>query len=488
MQLTPLTLGEHAEATGRSRETTAASAPNVIGRIDATRISHLRGAALNQMVRNIASSDPNYPVNADEHTFNLYMRRLRRIAYQSVLEREHADQRETITAQEISQRIVLSATAEFARVVLETARQSMQMRDAGDDLDEAADQPDFDHDFEEVDEDDEPNERDAEDAHGNSDRVVVRATGGEMFEGSGTEEVPYSYIAKSFMSILLDNTMSSKVPWVDRSDEERRCRLCVMDDTIPDKMKTKVWDAKDHLENHMATNKAHSQYAVWKRRQTILHDEHQKKLEDRAQELRAEADDEVVPELQEELRSNANGQQQLAKRWFCPYCPEHAANYFGLNYMVRHVTVSTPEKFGEEHDKLKEADGWYTGDDFFGEKSTKSAKTAVRRQKQRLHDIGFEFKHEPLLHFPEPVEGKEGVFRGMFRELGHIPPRFAGIIHRGNDPANSIGQPLPAHFEMSIRRGDSESAAQREVGFIPDHLQGIVTRGDQRKSPASDEA
>jgi len=316
-------LGEPIGPTGHNPKKAAQNAPHALTALESTRLEHIRGAALNQMVETIIAQDDKY-LDLDEKEQKAYNQRARRVAYDTLLREQQEAQKREMTKDVYQQRLdALEASSNFATAVQARALELMRTSTF-----EPCDvvNVDFDKDFEESDEQDEP-EGDVEATLGEG-TLVVRSLGEEF---TATEEVTqeesYAASARSMMELLLNNTLNEYSTWNGRPPKERGCRLCGEDDTASDEMKNKVYSSAYKLETHLKSY-YHTPYKVWQRQMQAIQSEQG-------------ADD---------------------KQFYCPYQHDEPRGYSEFSKLAYHVQHSTVATDGAVHEQQKADDGWFNDD------------------------------------------------------------------------------------------------------------------------------
>jgi hypothetical protein len=202
-----------------------------------------------------------------------------------------------------------------------------------------------------------------EDSDGDDLEVTLAADA----EGSGTvnddaDEIDYPTAPSASTHIPTDNILDENIPWADQP--EKRCGLCLRDDTVDNDTKNKEYTGIRPLRKHLHST-FHSGLARFQR-----------------------------------LITNAyNTKPSLG--YHCPYCitvykeahPDYdefaeedllgqaTRGYVGLRGVVQHVQDSTEETTSSRHEELKELDGW--NDEDFSEATAEDARPPDLRARTR---------------------------------------------------------------------------------------------------------
>lgn len=236
---------------GHALGLTSTWAPLALGKLDEAAMQRSRGSALGQMTRRLILADPDPPENPTAAELKNYRRRARRYAAQHLVDTENEWQRQHISKQDMDQRRSALNASAFANEVLRRALDAMQGIDRSDwtkntgspdDADIAEDQVDDEGQVfigpedplnQPSDEEEDMEEVLQRDAEFDEEGAIELTIGNEVdveAEGSGNlQDVPYAELARSFMELLLDNTMTRHANW---SQQDKRCPLCLDDDTV----------------------------------------------------------------------------------------------------------------------------------------------------------------------------------------------------------------------------------------------------------------
>ena len=236
----------------------------------------------------------------------------------------------------------------------------------------------------------------------------------------------------------MDDVLNENLPWADRPD--KRCVLCLSDDTVDNDMKDKEYIGIEALRKHMHGN-FHSGLA----------------------------------RLQRLVTNAFNMKPSLG--YHCPYCitvykeayPDYdefaeegllgqaTRGYVKLEGVVQHVRNSTKENTSARHEELKELDGW--NDEGFHETTTEAARTLDRRARtrNRLRLRGIELP-QPLPVMESAVDHKTnpGILCGDFAFSGEIPEEYQQTVEYGSVSAKATVLP---GYEGELVVGTAQAAA-----------------------------
>lgn len=479
-----MALGEGIEKGARTTAVNQDTAPLAIGKLEEAQLNKIRGAALNALVLKRMEEDPDRPgVEASHAELKAYKKFVRKRCYQELSKEEHETLQSTLTVEQVNERILLSRVSTFAERVSARAAVALRDKDRVDENEAGFEDMDFDEDFEEPG-DEEEVEEDAEHGHNASDQIELHVNTGEFADPKdGSSVASYVESAKAFMEIILEHSLTNhEIPFHARTEQERRCPLCMDDETISDKDREKIYANESYLNSHME-GKKHFPYMQWWRRQesTFL----EKKLANKdkigalnrtMEELADEMDDEEVEVTAAEVKRL----EDSLMVYDCPYCPaDDMHSYSKVGNVVKHVEGSSVKHGGLAHDDLKREDGWYDGQDFYGKLSTKARKHRLSQNRNILADAGVSF--EPELLRSEPVPGRPGVFYGDFSDnMGKTDARHGDKIRLGSDqrgPYKTFPFSIEAnHAADGVTTGDK--AEPMVLGHIDKRFRGIVGRGD----------
>ncbi|KAK5083428.1 hypothetical protein LTS08_003621 [Lithohypha guttulata] len=400
----------------------------------------IHGPALNALVRQLIANDEDYPYGVSSQERKNYERRVRIAAVKILLSDEVQKQRQEMTQWDWEQRLDALKNSKLMDLVLEKAKQAMG---ADEDLD-----------FEEVGvdvntgeflgESDEEAEADLEDLVETSDDTtwtISRDTDEvgdvEAVNEEDEAEVPYHVAAKNFMIALLENPMSEHE---DIKNNPKHCPKCESDDTISDELKNKTYNNPSHLRDHMESY-VHTPKARWVRRYEAYY-----------------ANDDIV----------------------CPYCATTRSEdgevqiYSDMKSLMRHIERSSTAKQGEEHDRLKEEDGWYNED--FGQFVTPRKKSRDMQEKRKRRssvqlETGVQYSAIQELFAPRPHAALPGIVLGDSKQYTRHGTTTV--------PRSELGKPLiiPPRHESAIKKIRIEDAT------LPlDMFEGII-RADSSIKP-----
>jgi len=383
---------------------------------DPERLRRVQGTALNAMVDHIMDTDPNYPLDGDANVLRNYKNRVRRIAHRELVRRVHEEQNDTMTRTEYERRVeaVHSASA-FANAIMANARTAMQdpntpQHDPNDSID-----IDFDKDFDEITDKEDAEqpqqdlEDDVEDELEPADGHVMRLDQVTDGESASLEDIPYKEVARSFITLTLNNTLRENKPWIELSVADRQCKLCVDDDTVDGEDKYKEWSEDYKLRRHQAGT-FHSMYEAWVRWYKRDGPRHNGKM-------------------------------------MCPYCIEtdgldvdDRMAYPNLRDITRHIRNSSPANSADGHDDLKAADGWYE-DEWSGDLSEAYQQEIKQIKTKRLAEVGVTLEYDPELPGPVAHPSVPNVVVGNDADLPVHPGIVMGFPPTGftmNDTNNGI--------------------------------------------------
>ena len=233
------------------------------------RLKKIRGSALNSLTDCMILDDPNFDNNMTTAAeYQAYRARIRALAYKVLLEREHEEQKSAMTQADATAKAI-RGTAEasrFAQEVLGRARAALRMPVP---VSTADPDPDPFYNFDEAfleDDEDEP-EPDAEDFDVDDHEVTISGDAwvDDAVANDDDDEVDYATAAAASMHIVMDNVLNEEIPWKDQP--EKRCILCLSDDTVDDDTKSKEYIGIGPLRKHMHGN-FHSGVAQYRRQVT----------------------------------------------------------------------------------------------------------------------------------------------------------------------------------------------------------------------------
>ncbi|KAM0200381.1 hypothetical protein ACHAPI_002806 [Fusarium lateritium] len=397
------------------------------------RARKVHGPALNALMNQMMMGDENYPALAPPETLRYYKRRIRRAAFKTLLAQEVQDQRRKMSQTDYNERLGRLGESRLAELVLSQARQNLEA--LGTDEDEATgDEPDsavdketglFVHDVEELHEED-LDEHVQEDG----DTPIHRDLDEENLDFAEhaddfTDDIPYPEAVKAFMQLILDNTMSQ---YRNLRSEGVHCSRCQEDETISQELKNKKYFDATHLYDHEQSN-LHLPKQKWVRQITQAFE--------------------------------ASGEARIS----CPYCKQVGkdSSFFHIKALIKHITYGN---FGDEHDRLKRADGWYNdGWDKSSEGKSKTfLKNSERQRQVKLASFNIRYsQYEPA---PGPVA--HPTTPGVL--LGPGPRKITrpGVKFVSADEL-SRASPVPKHQRALIKSGDPFERFE-----VPKHYEGFI--------------
>ncbi|SMQ45618.1 unnamed protein product [Zymoseptoria tritici ST99CH_3D7] len=410
--------------------------------------ANIRGRALATMTTRLIMADPDQPEGEPgSPEMKNYRRRVRAYAEKFLIENEKESQRKNLTRQEMSDREKGLQASQFANQVLKQAMQAMPSFTEGaqplrptsdDDYDDEPGADAF------VDDPLEVPEPDLEKALEDRDTLIVEEdeeTGALTIDVDGEADVdsesksndtvtsvPYLEVARSAMELWLDNSLSQHTTW---SQGEKRCGMCIEDDTAPQEKKDQQYGSRDKLEAHQES-KYHHPVETWKRRY--------------------------------------HADRPPGWKFECLYCKEadvdERFSTFKMNDLITHIMESTADTEGELHDQLKAADGWYTPEFENATVTGPSQRTIEKREaegRKKMQQMDIDLTPRRQLLGTEPVEGNRSVVRGS-HPPSPLPARYD--IDRDEYNQEALAN-LPTHLQDQIMTGYSE---QLMANPVPEYL------------------
>lgn len=254
--LTALALGTEAVGRGQSDKMIQEDHSLAIGAIahDPEAIRRLHGPALNALVNKLIATSK--PKKRSAHKRKLWERRIRHAAKKIMLGEEVQEMRASLQQEEYRVRVSRLESSDFMERVLAQAREAVKT--APDDLDDSSDplvnqetglflQGDMEMEQEEEDLEDQQAGDDGEppvrqiDAEKDGE---ARPGGDPLFEGQ--PEISYESAVRSFMTMLLEGSMSEYRDW---KNNPVPCPLCQEDETVPKDIR--VRDTSPHTRAHV---------------------------------------------------------------------------------------------------------------------------------------------------------------------------------------------------------------------------------------------
>jgi hypothetical protein len=160
-------------------------------------------------------------------------------------------------------------------------------------------------------------------------------------------------------------------------------------------------------------------------------------------------------------------------RWPCKYCaaidPEKSKSLPTQKRMMHHITISSAESHGQEHDLLKTQDGWYKPD--WEVNTSKRKRESLdhgqeKRDRKALLRWGIKYSDDVELAKPIPHPTMPGVTMGGSHDYT-IPERFKNVL--------SYGEPTPLteirkRFEGILRFGEPKPLQE-----IPEEFKDVMS-------------
>ncbi|CAJ0540123.1 Ff.00g073930.m01.CDS01 [Fusarium sp. VM40] len=397
------------------------------------RARRVHGPALNALMNQMMAGDENYPALASAETLRYYKRRVRRAAFKTLLAKEVQDQRLKMSQTDYNERLERLGRSRLIQFVLSQARQNLEAPEpsedeiTGDEPDSAVDENTglFVHDVEELHEED--LDEQVEEA---GDAPVHRDLDEEQLDfaehaNDFDDDISYFEAAKAFMQLILDNPMSE---YQNLRSEGVHCSRCQEDETISQELKNKKYFDATHLHDH-EQSKLHLPKQKWKRQITRAFE--------------------------------ASGETRIA----CPYCKQLGkdSSFFHIKALVKHIEYGN---FGDGHDRLKRADGWY--DDGWDKNPKAKLKTFLKnseRQRQvKLASLNIRYSQYEPAAGPVPHPTIPGVLLGPGSRTITRP----GVKFVSTDEL-SKPSPVPEHQKPLIKSGDPFEPFE-----VPKHYEDFV--------------
>lgn len=188
------------------------------------------------LVRKMIAADEEYPIAGSDREKKNYKRRVSQAAFRALLAEEVQKQHQDLTRIEFKSRVNAANISSFMEKIKQRAKEFLKsgVSEASEMIDAALCDAD---DFAEPDIE-EPYEEDLQEiAVGMSVAEVTRETdepGDVTIHDEAADDIPYDVAAKTFMEVLLSNTLNT---YANRANNPVHCSLCEEDDTIDEKQK-----------------------------------------------------------------------------------------------------------------------------------------------------------------------------------------------------------------------------------------------------------
>ncbi|KAK0250886.1 hypothetical protein B0A54_07875 [Friedmanniomyces endolithicus] len=267
------------------------------------------------------------------------------------------------------------------------------------------------------------------------------------------KETSYRDLAKSMMELLLENTLSIATTW---SQMDRRCPLCLEDNTVSEERRAKEHKLKAHLDSHIAGN-FHHPVSRWKRKAI--------------------------------LEFGRDGYL------YCPYCEgagmEDAKRYKDIRHLIRHIMGSGQLTTDAEHDKLKAADGWYDDDFAQADILPASAETVAKYMKQgvkKLQAEDIEIWTPRQLLQPESYEHSDRIVRGSHPPAS-LSTRYTPFVTTHPEGLQidlpGVESSIPPHLKDFVGTGYGLTSTNPLPAYMRNEV--VVTRMPRSQEPQLDE-